>query len=405
MMADISSETLILQLARNLHASGSPAYELEQRMEQVATALGRPATFFSTPTSLFVTFDDTKGTQLLRVYPGETNLGRYAELFDLQQAIQDESVTIEQAWHRLREIEVRPDGYGKIVKVVSNGLVGSCVGFLVGGNSTVILMAGMIGLIVGLIASGLSLLRYPTHLTNVIVGFVASAIACLAQVWIIPSNFELTALSALIVFVPGLTLTISINELATQNLASGSARFAGAITTLLTLIFGVYMGYVFIAAFQPIPASVVAETPSLFAVALVMGPIGLCLAVLFRTRYRDIPWSIVSMLIGYGSLRLAGEFVSPLAAVWIASVVAGVTSRILSHRLQVPTAVMLLPALILLVPGSLGFSGLTQIMLRDDLPSGIRLIVTMMLTAVAIVAGQLLTDVIAPTRHRKNSQA
>jgi uncharacterized membrane protein YjjB (DUF3815 family) len=209
----------------------------------------------------------------------------------------------------------------------------------------------------------------------------------------------LTALSALIVLVPGLQLTISINELATQNLASGSARIAGAMTTLLTLIFGVYMGYGFVSALHRIPVSIAPHTPSLLASASVMVPIGLCLAVLFRTRYRDIPWLLGSTLIAYGTLRLAGEYFGPFAAVWIASVVAGVTSRLLSRRLRLPAAVMLMPALILLVPGSLGFTGMAHIMLREDLPSGIRLLTTMLLTAVAIVAGQLVTDVIAPIRN------
>ncbi len=398
---DTSSETLILELARSLHASGSPAYELESQMEQVAAALGRPTTFFSTPTALWVTFDDERhGTRLLRVYPGNTNLARYAELFRLQQSIQDGSVTVNDALGQLREILAMSDGYAKVVQVASYGIVGACVAVLVGGNDTVITSAGAIGLIVGALVLGLSHLKFPPHLTNVIAGFSASAIACLVQSWIAPGNFELAALSSLIVLVPGLHLTISINELATKNLASGSARFAGAMTTLLTLIFGVYMGYGFVAALHPIPASVAPHVPSLLASALVMFPIGLCLAVLFRTRYQDIPWLLVSTLIAYGSLRLAGDYFSPFAAVWIASVVAGVTSRLLSRRLRLPAAVMLMPALILLVPGSLGFAGMSQIMLREDLPSGIR-VLTMMMTAVAIVAGQLVTDVIAPDHNRR----
>ncbi|MCA9075857.1 MAG: threonine/serine exporter family protein [Planctomycetaceae bacterium] len=398
-MPEFSSETLILELSRALHASGSPAYELDHRMELVAAALGRPATFFSTPTAIFVTFDDeAHGTRLLRVYPGNTNLGRYAELFDLQRSIQDESVSPQEAWERLQNIESMPEGYSQTVQVVAYGIVGACVGVFVGGNSTVVTTAGVIGLIVGCLLLGLSRRQYPLHLINVIAGFVACSLACIVQTWIAPSNFELTALSSLIVLVPGLHLTISINELATQNLASGSARIAGAMTTLLTMVFGVYMGYGFVAAFHPIPESVAPQTPSLMASAFVIVPIGLCLAVLFQTRHRDIPWLVLSTLIAYASLRVAGEFFGPFAAVWIASVVAGVTSRVLSHRLGLPAAVMLMPSLILLVPGSLAFAGMAQIMLRADLPSGVRLMATMMLTAVAIVAGQLLTDVISPTR-------
>lgn len=375
-------------------------------MEQVAAALDRPATFFSTPTAIFVTFgEEDQETRLIRVYPGETNLGKYSELFRLQRSIRDQTVSVDEAWIQLHEIRSMPDGYTKGVQVASFGVVGSCVAVLVGGNITVVIAAGVIGLIVGAIVFGLSSLKYPQHLTNVIAGFVASGIASAVQAWLATSNFELTALSALIVLVPGLSLTISINELATQNLASGSARIAGSITTMLTIIFGVYMGHEFVSAMHTIPPSVASQTPSLLASILILAPIGFCLAVMFRTRYRDIPWLLVSTFASYGTLRLAGGYFGPFAAVAIASVVAGVTSRLLSRRLRIPSAVMLMPALILLVPGSLGFSGMSQIMLREDLPSGIRLLTTMMLTAVAIVAGQLVTDVISPIRDEGNTMS
>ncbi|WP_404310567.1 threonine/serine exporter family protein [Neorhodopirellula lusitana] len=392
---------MILELARSLHACGSPAYELDQNMEQVATSLGKSATFFSTPTALFVTFDgEIKSTRLIRVYPCDTNLGRYAELFDLQRSIRDDALATEDAWQRLQEINLSPNGYHAVAAIASYGIAASCVGVLVGGNLSVAISSGLIGLLVGMLVTGLTHLEYQTHLINVIAGFLASAVACSVQAWIGPSHFELTTLSALIVLVPGLHLTISINELVTQNLASGSARLAGAMTTLLTLIFGVFMGYGFVSALTVIPPSVAPIRPTLFLSLLVAIPIGLGLAVLFRTRYRDIPWLVISTVIGYGTMRVAGEFFSPFAAVWIASVVAGVFSNHVSFRLQLPSAVMLMPALILLVPGSLGFSGMTKIMLNQDLPSGIRLITTMVLTAVSIVAGLLITDVLAPrTQH------
>ncbi|TWU48241.1 threonine/serine exporter family protein [Rubripirellula reticaptiva] len=400
-MTEISSETLILELARSLHACGSPAYELDLRMEQVAASLGRSATFFSTPTALFVTFDDDvdQGTRLVRVFPGDTNLRRYAELFELQAAIQNEGLQPPEAWQRLQQINATPDGYDKTVEIAAYGIVGACVAVLVGGNTVVIAASGAIGLIVGSLVVGLAAMRLQLHLINVIAGFVASAMACLIQVLVPASNFELTVLSSLIVLVPGLHLTISINELATQNLASGSARVAGAITTLLTMIFGVYMGHGIVAAFHAVPTSAAPMTPTLLASAVVIVPTGLCFAVLFRTRYRDVPWLLLATIVGFGTLRLAAEFVSSFAAVWIASVVAGIVSHVITGRLRLPSAVMLMPALILLVPGSIGFSGIAQIMLRDDLPGGIRLVATMMLTSVAIVAGLLLTDALAPNQN------
>ncbi|MFG0264845.1 MAG: threonine/serine exporter family protein [Rhodopirellula sp. JB055] len=382
-----------MELARSLHACGSPAYELDWEMEQVAASLGHEASFFSTPTALFVTFGGSE-TRLLRVYPSDTDLGRYAALFELQRAIQDEQVGVAEAWDRLALINEMGDGYGPAIQIAAQGGVAACISVLVGGDGTVVLAAGVIGLIVGIVVAWMNHQRHQAHLINLVAGFVASSIACGVQAFVGPGNFEVASLSALILLVPGLHLTISINELATQNWASGSARFAGAMTTLLTIVFGVSMGYGLVQAFRPVPPSLPLHSPDIFASALVLVPIGLCVAVTFRTRYRDIPWLLASTLVGYGALRLAGTTFGPFASVGIASFVAGVTSHFASNRLGIPTAVMLLPALLLLVPGSLGFSGLSQIMVQEDLPRGIRLTVTMMLTAVSIVAGLLLTDVV-----------
>ena len=45
-------------------------------------------------------------------------------------------------------------------------------------------------------------------------------------------------IASLIVLLPGMTLTNAVNELTSQHLVSGTARFAGAITTMLKLTVG-----------------------------------------------------------------------------------------------------------------------------------------------------------------------
>lgn len=394
---EVSAEMVIIELARRLHASGSPAYELDQRMEDVAAFLDCPATFFSTPTSLFVTFaHEQDRTRLLRVYPCDTNLGRYAGLYDAQRAIELEGLTATQAWERILSLESTTTTYSQPLQVVNYGVAAACFGVLVGGTFTVVVTAGMIGLLTGGLLIGLGQRKYPAHLINIIAAIAACIIASFVQTWFPGGNIELTSLAALIVLVPGLQLTISINELATQNLASGSARFAGAMMSLLTLVFGVYMGRSLMHAFLLIPASTPVQSPTIWMSMASVLPLGLSLAVLFQARRRDIAWVLTSAFVGYGSLRLAGLWLQPFAAVWAAAVIAGVCSHLISRWRHIPPAITLMPALILLVPGSLGFFGLSAIILNDDVPRGLRIVSTMMLTAVSIVAGLLTTDVIAP---------
>jgi len=49
-------------------------------------------------------------------------------------------------------------------------------------------------------------------------------------------------IASLIVLLPGLALTLSLNELGTGHLVSGTARFAGAIMTFMKIGIGAAVG-------------------------------------------------------------------------------------------------------------------------------------------------------------------
>ena len=58
----------------------------------------------------------------------------------------------------------------------------------------------------------------------------------------------------------------------------------------------------------------------------------------------------------------------------------------------------MVPSLILLVPGSIGYNSLIMLMHKDVL-SGVDTAVTTMLVAVSLVAGLLLANVLLPPRN------
>src|SRR5215211_5388088 len=73
----------ILRLARALHAYGHSAPRLEDILAATADRLGLAGhRFFSMPTQIIAAFgpEDRQRTHLLRVEPGEVNLGKVAAL-------------------------------------------------------------------------------------------------------------------------------------------------------------------------------------------------------------------------------------------------------------------------------------------------------------------------------------
>src|SRR3546814_11047062 len=66
----------------------------------------------------------------------------------------------------------------------------------------------------------------------------AATVAILVAKFVGPLNLNTVVIAALIVLMPGMSLTNAVNELTSQNLISGTARFAGAISTMHKLTVG-----------------------------------------------------------------------------------------------------------------------------------------------------------------------
>ena len=90
------------------------------------------------------------------------------------------------------------------------------------------MVAGVIGVLIGgIVVAGYGRPRLAAA-SDAIAALVATFIATMVSAWLLPLSLKLVVLSALIVLVPGMSLTNAVRELTSQHLASGVARFAGA---------------------------------------------------------------------------------------------------------------------------------------------------------------------------------
>ena len=80
---------------------------------------------------------------------------------------------------------------------------------------------------------------------------------------------------------------------------------------------------------------------------------------------------------------------------FLGSLTAGVASNVYARTLGRPAAVTLVPALLLLVPGSVGFRGLA-LLLQRDVVIGVEQAFRMVLMLSALVAGLLVANVLLP---------
>jgi uncharacterized membrane protein YjjP (DUF1212 family) len=388
----------ILKLGRALQAYGTPAHRFEEAMEAVARRLGLDGQFFGMPTGFFASLGaGAQGrTFVQRVPPQDVDLGRLDATYAVTDALLRGHVGAEEASRRLDAITARTPRFGDAMEIAAFALVSACFGILLGGGWMDMAAAGVLGAALGVLHRLTLRVRTLARLF-LVVGALLTGLLAQVLAWR-SGGFspQLAMLAGLIMLLPGLSLTIALNELATGNLVSGTARFAGALVVLLQLAFGVALGQK-LGAFLPPAGGVHLAAPAwLQWPCLLLAPIAI--TVLLKGRMRDLGWLWAIGLLAYGATLLGSRFFGPETGLGIGALLAGLGSNAFSRLKRRPSLVALLPTLFLLAPGSLGlrsFSFLAQ----NDVSSGMEAAFHTAFLAFALVTGLLIANAaLAPRR-------
>jgi uncharacterized membrane protein YjjB (DUF3815 family) len=298
----------------------------------------------------------------------------------------------------ITRIGTAPPPYGPILTTLAYGVVSGAATEFLGGGGREVAIAAVLGLGVGIFALLASGRPRVGRVFEPVAAFLVSAGALGLAKTGGPVSVLIATLGGLIVLLPGLTLTVAMSELATRNLASGTARISGAFLTFLAIAFGVALGNrVGGAAFGAAPAATSAQLPEWLALVAVVAA-GLGFVVVLRADRRDAAWIVAIGSLGVLGGRAGAATLGVELGTFAGALSVGLASSAyawLSHR---PAAVVSVPGILLLVPGSVGFRGLTSLMERQAV-TGIETIFSMILTAMALVAGLLIAAVIAPEKR------
>ncbi|WP_375743499.1 threonine/serine exporter ThrE family protein [Corallococcus interemptor] len=391
----------VLRLGQALHRHGTPAHRLEGLMMRVSERLGLEARFFSTPTSIFASFGPAEdlSTSLIRVEPGDFDLERLILLDMLADDVIQGRLTPTEGATRVETILSRPPRYGPALQLLCWMLAGASAALLFGGGWKEMGVAGVSSLAIG----GVDLLtrKQPTtaRVLEPVAAVLSAAFAGLAAHFFGPLHGEVATLAGLIVLLPGLTLTIAVNEVATRNLISGTSRLTHAALVFLQLGFGAALGSRVATVLPPVPM----PTPSLPTVlppgvalaALVVA--GFAIAVLFRARPRDWGWIALAGAAAFMGARLGALLLGPQLGAFAGALLLGIGSNALARLRNRPAVTTVVPGLMLLVPGSVGFRSLASLLERDVV-AGVDTAFSMLMVAVALAAGLLSANALMPSR-------
>lgn len=389
----------VLKLGQELHRYGTPSHRLEATLASVCRHLKTVGQFFATPTAIFASFGspENQRTSLIRVTPGDVDLGKMTLLDGVVGRLLRDELSAEEGLAEVNTIAEGPARYGAALTVLCFGLASGCAGRFFGGGLLEVAAAVGMGFLTGILAmlSG----NHPgvARVFAPVAAFAVSALAMLGA-WLFPAMSAYVAtVAGLIILIPGLTLTTAMSELASGHLASGTARLTGAIILFMQIGFGVALGNrlgSLLPGVNPLATPVALPLWTEW-VALIVAP--LCFVVLFRARPSQVAVILPAGILAYCAAKYGAALASPELGVFLGALLAAMAGNLYRRIWDHPASVPIVPGIMLLVPGSIGFRSLSSLLARDVL-SGVEAAFTMVLIAVALVAGLLLANVLLPSR-------
>jgi uncharacterized membrane protein YjjP (DUF1212 family) len=395
-----AATTFLLRFARAGHDAGYSTAELEDRLQALARSLGHEeAQISATPTLVDVSLGSIprQQTYSLRVRPTAVDLDAIARLDHLVQEVVDRPLTAESALAALADVEGERLDRPWPMLLAAYALAGVALTVVLGGGWRDAAGAAVVGFVVGAIALPASRTARTEPIVAPAVAVAASFSAATLVELGLDASPDVVTLAALVTFLPGMTLTIGMRELATEHLQSGVANTASALVQLLGLVFGVGVGRSIASSWFGATSGTFPST-SFDAVHLLAAvAAGLAFTVTLRAQRRDALIMCAATVTALGANEIGGALFGKQAAALVAAFTVGIAGGLAGWLLRRSSLVFIVPAVLMLVPGSTGFSSVLQL-LTNQTVSGITAGFDTFVTAISIAYGLMISTIVLPRR-------
>ena len=392
------SSRFVIKLGMAAHNYGSTSAELEAYLSRLTATLGYVGTSTSTPNELMFAFQQEEGQwQKLHLVtkPGTgTDLDKLARVGDIVDSIEAEEISISDASVRLDEVAKIPPPWGKIANVLSYAFCGWGLAILFGGGWIDALVATLLSVIVyGMVLfAGRQDARMADWLP-LYSAFVVAVLATIIKIGIPELNTVTVILSSIVVLLPGYTVTLGIIELVGQDVVSGTTNLMNGLVYLVKQILGSWLGVGLVSALLAIPTAAAATSVDPAWLWLFMPLVIAALGFIFQTNPRDFLWVCVGCAVAYGGTLLGSTIVSANLGTLLGTIFTVIFANLWAKSTNRPVTIVLLPAVVLLVSGSIGFRGLASIA-AGQTTVGVQQFFQMFVVALLIAGGLLVGNTI-----------
>jgi len=396
----------VVELAGHLHTYGTTAQRLEATIISLAERLGVVCEPWCNPTGMILTFSDPERppgesdiSRVIRVPPGELHLGKLCEVDQIAEEVVAGRLGLSDGYAALRALERKPTRRNQALNALAYGLAGAGISGLMRLPWLEISVSGVIGLLVGALFLFTKTRAALKEAGDALIAAAAATAAALVAALVVPLNLSIVIIASLIALMPGLALTNAFSELTSQHLVSGTARISGAVSTLLKLTIGVMVALTTLQVIGIEPQLRAGNAQQEWVEWAAVPCAALAFAALFQAKARDYPKVMLAAMAGYLIARVAGMAWGNAAGVFLSALVATVAGNGYARLKGRPGALIRVPGIIMLVPGSISMRSLLSSVQANNIAAGQDAAILVLYTLMALIAGLLIGNLVLPARR------
>jgi uncharacterized membrane protein YjjP (DUF1212 family) len=384
----------IMKVGLAAHKYGSTSGRLESFLASLAKGFGFQGEFKSTPVEISFSLRETPDAQerveVMATPPPNIDLDKLARLGDVLNEINAGTLSLNDAAPRIDAIDQIPPPWGKFASMLGYVFTGFGFALLLGAGWTDTLLAAVFSLIVyGIVllspSLGATAIKWMPLTTAVVIGFLAG----LTKHWVPDLNLVLVILCGVIVLLPGYSISLGTGELVTKHVKSGLYNLKSGLIALIKQIAGAIIGVRLASVFVTITAAA-PQTPVDQKWIILNFPLLLIgLALAFQVPRRDLLWSVLVSAIAYLGVLWGSALMNANLGNLLGTTLAVIVGNFWSRKTGRPAAIVVIPAILLLVGGTIGFRGLAN-MASGNMVLGLEQFFQMFIVALTIMVGVLI---------------
>ncbi|MEV8250578.1 threonine/serine exporter family protein [Microbacterium sp. NPDC076768] len=359
---EVGIPAMLGQLGAALLSSSQATNDVEDTLNLLAEHYGRgDLRVFVLPTLVLIE-DPGNTTSQTSLFPVKGEALRLDQVDAVERLVRhaiEESTPPDDVVARLTEIRASHARFGALLTVFGYTLLTVGFGMVLNPTVTALPVYVVLGAIVGPIVLFGSRVATLSLILPVVTAFSVTLLISLLVRPLVHDDVLRLVAPALVSFLPGLTLTIAAVELTSGQMMAGASRLVYGIARLGLLAFGVYAG-ISIAGEPPAPTTAPTQLGA-WAPWVGIALVSLGYYLFSAAPRRSLVWILYALLVAYAAQLLGDALVGPEMSGLIGAMIVIPAVMLAGHLKSAPaTAVMLTCAYWLLVPGAMGFIGLSE---------------------------------------------